>query len=82
MMGNDEDSDLVEAPAKDDILEEKKQCIERARSKQFLFMFYYYCLINLWILENCECLTLILCLSVHQGFLRELLTILELQHLN
>lgn len=43
MMGNDEDSDLVEAPAKDDILEEKKQCIERARSKQFLFMFYYYC---------------------------------------
>lgn len=38
-MGNDEDSDLVEAPAKDDILEEKKQCIERARSKQFLFMF-------------------------------------------
>lgn len=81
--GNGEDSEFAEAPSEDDIIEEKKQCIERARSKQFLIMFHSLCYVLFkFIFVILTSLTHVFFIFVHQGFSRKLLTILELQHPN
>lgn len=75
------DSDMSEDQAQDYLLEQKKQCLLRARSKQLLLdtIVIESCLIyiplQLRISNPC-----VFFFGLHQGFLRKLLTILELQH--